>query len=121
MNFVLGLLVRLPLWALLAAPILAALTWLARRLHRQAIRGKSTRWIFAALSAVLIAPMPAGMFLALVPNAYMVFGGSSYYSTIWPWPAASTIVTGLLMLLALWRYLAPSNNSFKGMPLRGTP
>lgn len=119
-NFAVGLLVRLPLWALFASPLIAALVFVARRLHRRPAKSQLVRALFALVAGILLAPMPLGMFMALVPNAYVAFGDHNYYALTWDWALVSIPITVLLSLWAVWRYLAPSDNSFKPKPLRGS-
>ena len=104
---VVALIVRLPLWALFASPLIVGLVLLARRLHRRPSNSQSVRVLFALFAGVLLAPMPISMFMALVPNGYLAIGGQDYYALTWAWALASIPLTALLSLLAVWHYLAP--------------
>ena len=118
-NFATELLVRLPIWALFASPLIAALVFVARKLHRRSVKSKLVRVLFAVFAGVLLAPMPLSMFMVLAPNALVAFGGHNYYAATWDWALVSIPLTVLLSFGAVWRYLAPSNHSFKPTPLRG--
>lgn len=107
LNFVMGLLVRLPLWALFASPLIAACVFVVRRLHRRPVKSPLVRALFALSAGVLLAPMPFSMFMALVPNAYVAFGGHHYYGMVWNWALVSIPLSVLISHWAVWRYLAP--------------
>ena len=95
------ILVRLPLWSLFAAPIVFGLCIAAILLRRFRISFKGATVSYAIVAGVLLAPMPVGMWLALVPNGYLLFGGLKYYAKIWDWFVVSMPATVFVCFAAI--------------------
>ncbi|WP_445360041.1 hypothetical protein ACJJIL_14675 [Microbulbifer sp. EKSA005] len=102
------LLVRIPFWLLLSTPLIIALYFYAKKI-------RSVQWnmaikllLFVPLSAVLLAPMPVGMFIALVPNGFLLFSGLEYYSRVFAWCVSSILVSMIVCYFVGKKYLRPT-------------
>ena len=102
--------------------------------HPNATRNNFRFWLIQIpilqsplLSYMFSAGFLAGVWVQFSPGKinFLTWVGSRFELTInQPKPIAVGVnVVALLICVALWRQLRsqPSNNSFKGMPLRGTP
>jgi hypothetical protein len=70
------------------------------------------------MATILLTPMPMGMFLAFVPNGYLVFGGVAYYQKVFSWLLISGSIT-LVFSVALFYWLL-SHNKALNSPSAGT-
>ncbi|WP_445359817.1 hypothetical protein ACJJIL_12225 [Microbulbifer sp. EKSA005] len=102
------LLVRIPFWLLLSTPLIIALYFYAKKI-------RSVQWnmaikllLFVPLSAVLLAPMPVGMFIALVPNGFLLFSGLEYYSRVFAWCVSSILISMIVCYFVGKKYLRPT-------------
>jgi len=84
-EWIFQVLMRLPFWAVFASPLLAMAFYSAKKLSYLNWPRKKKLFIFIAISSVLLAPMPMGMFMVLLPNGYVMFSGIEYYTKVWPW------------------------------------
>lgn len=68
----LDLLLRMPLWAGFAVPILLLLYFIRIAMVARGFVNDGARILYAALGALLLAPLPLGMWLVLIPNGYFL-------------------------------------------------
>ncbi|WP_073277675.1 hypothetical protein [Microbulbifer donghaiensis] len=99
------LLVRIPFWLLLSTPLIIALYFYAKKIRSMPWNLAIKLLLFAPLSAVLLAPMPVGMFIALVPNGFLLFSGVEYYSRVFSWCAVSIPVSIVVCYFVGKKYL----------------
>lgn len=61
--------------------------------------------LFVPVSAALLAPMPVSVFIALVPNGFLLFSGFEYYSKVYAWCAVSISVSMVVFYFVGNRFL----------------
>ena len=122
-------LVLLPLWVIIASPILLAFFFLARFMRRKSVR---SAWAIAAVAlafSILAAPVPTPIITVLVPHGLALLDrgyyanilyGPAMFAGLWQWIVPSLMLTFVVALVAAWQYVRPPNNSFKPNPLRGS-
>lgn len=111
------LMVLLPLWAILAAPILLVFFVAARLMRRRSFR---SRWAITALAlafALVAAPVPTPIITVFVPHGYALLDRSYYdsilhgpgmFSGLWRWIVPSLIITFGAALALMRRYMRPT-------------
>ena len=109
-------LIRLPFWALFSTPLFIGLFIAGRRLRKRGDTLPQTRIFLGIFSALLLFPMPVGMFLAFIPNAFFFFGGPENYIKLWKWAAISFPITVVISCIVTWLWLRPPNKLFEPTP-----
>lgn len=95
-NFIFDMLARIPMWLLFASPLILVLSLIGKRIPKNR---QSVHVAFCGFGALILTPMPIGMFLALVPLAYVVWSGPAYLATVGWWLAISYPATFVLLYL----------------------
>jgi len=85
--------VRIPFWLLFSTPLIIALYFYAKKIRSMPWNIAIKLLLFVPVSSVLLAPMPVGMFIALVPNGFLLFSGFEYYSRVFAWLVVSIPVS----------------------------
>lgn len=127
LNLLAIYLVLLPLWAVIASPILLAFFFLVRFMRRKSVR---SAWAIAAVAlafSLLAAPVPTPIITVLVPNGLAlldrtyyatILNGPAMFAGLWRWIVPSLMLVFVVALVAVWRYVRPPNNSIKPNLLR---
>jgi len=122
-------LVLLPIWVVIASPVLLGFFFIARFMRRRSVRSIWAVAAFALAFSLLAAPVPTPIITVLVPHGLALFDPSYYpnilhgptmFSGLWQWIVPSLILTFVASLMAARRYVRRPNNSFKPKPLRGS-
>lgn len=99
LNVISQVLARLPLWGVFSIPLFLVM-WGAYVFVGKCEINRAVKVLVLSLSSTfLITPMPMGMFLAFVPNGYLLFSGADYYHKIWVWGVISGAVTFIISLV----------------------
>jgi hypothetical protein len=106
----------LPLWALLASPVLLVFFFLARSMRRRSIRSAWVIAVFASTFSLLAAPVPTPIITVLVPHGLAVLDrgyypgilhGPEIFAGLWQWIIPSLLLTFVATLVVAWHYLRP--------------
>lgn len=99
----------MPLWALLASPVLLASWWLLRRLRRHRVRSPWAMLAFAAAFSLLGAPMPTPIITVLYPHALMLLDPEASLASRFPqiqaWRLWSLAITFVVAFVLAWLVL----------------
>jgi len=122
-------LVLLPLWAVIASPIVLMFFFIARFMRRRQVRSAWAIVAFACAFSLLAAPVPTPIITVLLPHGLTlldreyypnILHGPAMFAGLWYWIIPSLMLTFATALVATWRYVRSPNNSFKPTPLRST-
>jgi hypothetical protein len=99
----------MPLWALLASPLLLASWWLLRAMQRHRMRSAWAMLAFAAVFSLLGAPMPTPIITVLYPHALMLLDPApslvSRFPQIQEWRLWSLAITFVVAFVLAWLVL----------------
>jgi len=123
--------VLLPLWALIASPVLVGFFVLARLMRRRSVRSTWGIVAFALAFSLLAAPVPTPIITVLLPHGLAlldrsyypnIFQGPAMLADLWWWIIPSLVLAFAVSLVAAWRYIrsGPPDDSLKPNPLRGS-
>ena len=84
---------RLPMWAGFSLPLLLPIWGLYYLLKNSNWHHWVKVFVISIFTAIILAPMPIGIFLAFIPNGYLMFGGLEYYSKVDDWLIKSIVIT----------------------------
>lgn len=111
----------MPLWAVLASPLLLASWWLLRRLRRHGVRSAWAMAAFAAAFSLLGAPMPTPIITILYPHALMLMEPESPLAERFPqlqaWRVWSLAITFIAAFVLAWLVLRADTQSDAPEPL----
>ncbi|HZX78009.1 hypothetical protein [Lysobacter sp.] len=105
----------MPLWAVLASPLLLASWWLLRMLRRHRVRSPWAMLAFATAFSLLGAPMPTPIITILYPHALMLMGPESPLAERFPemqiWRLWSLAITFVVAFVLAWLVLRTETQS----------
>lgn len=99
----------MPLWAVLASPLLLAAWWLLRTMRRHRVRSPWAMLAFATPFSLLGAPMPTPIITILYPHALMLLGTQDSLADRFPqiqtWRLWSLAITFVVAFVLAWLVL----------------
>ena len=116
MDSLLQLIMRLPMWAGFSIPFFLLLLVLYFALNKVEISRSIKHSVLTIVGTILLTPMPMGMFIAFVPNGYLVldiFDGFEYYNKVWDWLLISGLITFSILSLFFYKILPSDKNKTK--------
>lgn len=126
-STIIDILVRLPLWAVFSIPVFFVL-FLFGSFVRKLPYNPMQKWCsFSLVCAFFLAPMPIGMFISFIPNAYSLFFGSAYYFKTGLWFPISFLITGTIFVAGAYIIVKTHHKALKsqaspaGTPQSGAP
>jgi hypothetical protein len=105
-EFIYQIIVRIPFWAILSIPFFIGLYYFAKYRRGLKIRPLFKTTLFAFVATILLAPAPATMFIALLPNGLLLllFDGGFYIEN-WDWFAVSISISAIPIFVIAQKYL----------------
>jgi hypothetical protein len=116
MDSLLQIIMRLPMWTAFSIPFFLLLLVLYFVLNKLEISRPNKHVVLTIVGTILLTPMPMGMFIAFVPNGYLlidVLDDFEYYKKVWGWLLISGLITFSILSLILYKILPSDKNKPK--------
>ena len=109
MEIIEQILARIPFWFLTSLPVFLVLWFVYSQVKKRSNNRTLNTIILSLMSGLLIAPIPATMFIVIVPAAYMYLDGIGSIVHMWPYFWPSFLITVILSSYFWWhRFKQPA-------------